>query len=132
MSKGPWAKGPRNEKASKMLRDLREVAARERQHSNELILEAIENYGALSVAQLVSKTRLAQSTVQNALDRLRRDGEVKRSDQRSRVGKQGIPAYLYELGIEDMVAMKREPVQVIVRRDPFVEAFYGPYERRAA
>lgn len=132
MSKGPWAKGVRNEKASKMIRDLREKAAREREHSNGLVLDALEKHGALSAEQLVWKTNLAKATVQNAIDRLRRDGEVRRLDERRRVGQRGTQAYLYDLGVEDTAMMKREPVQVIVRRDPLVAAFFGEYEREAA
>lgn len=132
MSRGQWAKGVRNEKAAKMIRQLREKAAQERERSNGLVLDALEKHGALSVEQLVWKTDLVKSVVQNTLDRLRREGEVKRLDERRRVGQRGIPAYLYDIGIEDVSALKREPVQVIIRRDPLVEAFYGPYEREAA
>lgn len=131
MSRGQWANGVRNEKAAKMIRQLREKAAQEREHSNEKVLDAIEKHGALSVEQLVGKTGLAKSSVHNALDRLRREGEVKRLDERRRVGQHGIPAYLYDIGIEDD-DMRRKPVQVIIRRDPLVEAFYGPYEREVA
>ena len=114
------------------MKERREAAAREREAANEMVINALEKHGALSVEQIVWKTNLAKSTVQNALDRLRRDAEVRRLDERRRVGKQGVPAFLYDIGVEDVSALKREPVQVIIRRDPLVEAFYGPYERRAA
>lgn len=90
MSGGQWAKGERSARADAMFKRLREVAAAERIMTNERVLAALEKHGALSVEQLVWKTELAKSAVQNAIDRLRRDGEVKRLDERRRVGQRGM------------------------------------------
>ena len=130
MSRGQWTKGERSARADAMLKQMREVAAAERIMTNERVIDALEKHGALSVEQLVWKTELAKSAVQNAIERLRRDGEVKRLDERRRVGQRGVPAHLYELGIEDLD--KPKPAKFVVRRHPQDVALFGEYRREAA
>jgi len=128
MSKDPCKKCEYTSRRKSAAIKLREAAEKERKESEDLVILALENHGQMSIAQLVGKTHLAKSTVQSTINRLRQDGEIKLSGQRGRVGNRGVLSSLYEIGVDDIVAMKRETIQIIFR-DPLVEALYGPYQR---
>lgn len=132
MSKGPWKKGARSPQAEAMIKTLREKRAQERLATNDKVIAALEKYGPLSVEQILWKTDLSQTSVHNALERLRREGEVRMLNERRRVGKRGVPARLYDLGVEDEKHRPSPPATVIVRRHPFDVALFGEYQGEAA
>lgn len=131
MSKGPWSKGIPSAGKDSVVARLREAAAQERLVTNDRIISALEKHGPLSVEQLVWKTELAKSVVQNAIDRLRRDGEVRKLAERRRVGQRGTPACVYELGDENELPKPAAPAKFVVRRHEQDVALFGDYRRAA-
>jgi predicted ArsR family transcriptional regulator len=129
MSKGPWSKGSPSAGKDSVVARLREAAAQERLLTNDRVIAALEKHGPLSIEQIVWKTELAKSVVQNAIDRLRRDGEIRKLSERRRVGRSGTPAHIYELGAEE--AAKPEPMRTVVRRHEQDVALFGEYRRAA-
>lgn len=107
MSKGPWKTETRTRQAG-FIESLREQARREREATDAAVMHALEVRGPLTVAQLAAETGATESTVQNSLDRLRRDGDVKKLDKRVRAGKSGSLAHPYALGVEEVSEVKRK------------------------
>lgn len=107
MSKGPWKKETRTRQAG-FIESLRDVAKMEREATDAAVMHALKVRGPLTVAQLAAETGVAESTIQNSLDRLRRDGDVKKLDKRVRAGKFGNMAHPYALGVEEISEVKRK------------------------
>lgn len=131
MSKGKWTKETMV-RQRKMIETLREKAAMQRHDTNERVMEFLGRDGPLSAEQLVLKTGLAKSTIQNAIDRLRRGGLVLKLNDRRRVGRAGIPAHLYGLGCDEDREEMPAPVVVEIRRHPQDVALFGEYGRASA
>lgn len=107
MSKGPWKTETRTRQAG-FIESLREQARREREATDAAVMHALEVRSPLTVAQLATETGATESTVQNSLDRLRRDGHIKKLDKRVRAGKFGNLAHPYALGVEEVSEVKRK------------------------
>lgn len=103
----------------------------QREETDTRVMAAMEaKPGGLSFAQLSEATGYPMSTVENSVHRLRRNGFVRKLDERRRVGKSGIPACVYDLGDEADTWRPMAPVFTPFRH-PMDVAFYGEYRRAA-
>jgi predicted transcriptional regulator len=108
----------------------------QREETDTRILSAFESAGTpLSAAQLSKATDYPMSTVEKSIDRLRRNGFVRKLEERRRVGRFGHLACVYEPGDEEELPHSRKPELVVVRRHPMDVALFGefvPAQKRAA
>lgn len=79
----------------------------------------------MSVEQLVAKTKFARSTVKLSVERLRKDGVVRKLPKKRACGRRGIFACVYELGCEEDLPIRRAPVKFAPFRHPQDIAFFG-------
>lgn len=105
----------------------------QREETDTKVMAAMEGTpGGLSFAQLSETTGYPMSTVEKSIDRLRRNGFVRKLDERRRVGRFGNLACVYELGDEGDIPLQAKPALVVVRRHPMDVALFGEYRRTTA
>lgn len=108
------------------------LAARQRQETDARIEAIFEKHGQLSRAQVVKISGIADSTVHLSIERLRKDGVLRKLTDRRRDGARGMMACIYEIGVEEDAPLFRGPVSFEIHRHPQDVAFFGEYQREAA
>lgn len=104
------------------------LQAKQRQETDDKVTAAFEANGAMTIVEVIAATRLVRSTVQLSVDRLREGGVLRKLPDPKVVGTHKWLAYVYELGEEEDLPMKREPVEFKVHRHPFDVALFGDYQ----
>ena len=104
------------------------LQAKQRQETDDKVVAAFEANGAMTIVELIAATRLVRSTIQLSVDRLREAGVLRRLSDPKVVGTHKWLAYVYELGEEEDLPMKRDLVEFKVHRHPFDVALFGEYK----
>jgi predicted transcriptional regulator len=111
------------------------LAKAERERTDSTIMAILEKHGVLSRSEMVAHSGLPDSTVWLSVERLRKEGCVRKLDEMRRVGKRGNMACVYELGCEEDAPLHREPVVLTIHRHAQDVALFGEYvpvQREAA
>lgn len=107
------------------------LQAKQRQETDDKVVAAFEANGAMTIVEVIAATRLVRSTVQLSVDRLREVGVLKRLPEPKVIGTHKWLAYVYELGEEEDLPMKREPVEFKIHRHPQDVALFGEHRSAA-
>ena len=107
------------------------LQAKQRQETDDKVVAAFEMHGAMTIVELIAATRLARSTIQLSVDRLREAGVLRKLPDPKVIGTHKWLAYVYELGEEEDLQMKREPVEFKIHRHPQDVAFFGEHRSAA-
>lgn len=107
------------------------LQAKQRQETDDKVVAAFEKHGAMTIVEIIAATRLVRSTVQLSVDRLREGGMLRKLPDPKAVGTHKWLAYVYELGEEEDLPMKRDPVEFKVHRHPQDIALFGEHRSAA-
>lgn len=115
----------------KIGKSVTKLQAKQRQETDDKVTAAFEANGAMTIVEVIAATRLVRSTVQLSVDRLREGGVLRKLPDPKVVGTHKWLAYVYELGEEEDLPMKRDPVEFKVHRHPQDIALFGEHRSAA-
>lgn len=107
------------------------LQAKQRQETDDKVVAAFERHEAMTIVELIAATRLVRSTVQLSVDRLREAGVLRKLPDPKVVGTHKWLAYVYEIGEEEDLPMKRDPIEFKIHRHPQDIALFGEHRSAA-
>lgn len=112
-------------------KSVTKLQAKQRQETDDKVVAAFEANGAMTIVEVIAATRLVRSTVQLSVDRLREGGVLRKLPDPKVVGTHKWLAYVYEIGEEEDLPMKRDPVEFKIHRHPQDVALFGEHRSAA-